>query len=277
MASYRGHLTFSTSLGVAYSGVALWQLGYDWGTALLGGGLTAVGGLLPDLDSDSGVPVRELFNLAAALAPLLALKRLASYDLTPEQSLVIMAGVYCLIRYGVSRLFKRVTVHRGMFHSIPAMGIAGMLVFLLYPHAFMPIRLFLAGGVMLGFLSHLVLDELCSVDFSGVTIRLNKFAGSALKFASPSWPATTLTYTLFLTLTYFATRQFEGPHDRMCQLEERTLHIVSPVLSDMMYHRDANDAAPPPRPREHRERWRFREFEPVPATPPEAPVPSPEH
>src|SRR5947208_12653748 len=66
MASYRGHLAFSTVLGAAYGAGAIWQFQIPWAPAALGGGLTALGGLLPDLDSDSGVPVRELFGLAAA-------------------------------------------------------------------------------------------------------------------------------------------------------------------------------------------------------------------
>ena len=59
MASFRGHLTFSASLGAVYGGWLYWQLGVDWGTSALAAGLTAVGGMLPDLDSDSGIPVRE--------------------------------------------------------------------------------------------------------------------------------------------------------------------------------------------------------------------------
>src|SRR5439155_14992956 len=49
MASYRGHLTFSTALGAAYGALACWHFGMDWPTAALGGALTAVSGLLPDL------------------------------------------------------------------------------------------------------------------------------------------------------------------------------------------------------------------------------------
>src|SRR5205823_13701277 len=66
MASYVGHLTFSSMLGAAAGGFAAWQLHLDWGPVFLGAGLTTLGGLLPDLDSDSGVPVREVFGLAAA-------------------------------------------------------------------------------------------------------------------------------------------------------------------------------------------------------------------
>src|SRR5262249_18761734 len=82
------------------------------------------------------------------------------------------------------------TVHRGMFHSIPALLIAGLAAYLLYPARDGRLRLFLAGGVMLGFLSHLVLDEAYSVDFTGARLRLNRYAGSALKLASRSRAAT---------------------------------------------------------------------------------------
>ena len=64
-------LAFSSALGATYGGVAVWHLDLDWGPAVLGAAVTAVGGLLPDLDSDSGVPVRELFALAAAAAPFI--------------------------------------------------------------------------------------------------------------------------------------------------------------------------------------------------------------
>jgi hypothetical protein len=173
-----------------------------------------VGGLLPDLDSDSGVPVRELFGGAATVVPLLLFPHLhADLNLTPEQALVIMIGVYVLIRFVLSRLFKHYTVHRGMFHSIPAMFITGLAVFLLYHHPDRYLRLYLAGGTMLGFLSHLVLDEIYSVDFMGLRVRLNKYAGSALKFFSPSWPATVATYLVLAALAFAALLEWDpGQH-----------------------------------------------------------------
>src|SRR5262245_62196 len=204
MASYQGHLMFSSALGAAYASVAVWKFDLDWGPAFLGAGCCALGGLLPDLDSDSGVPVRELFNLAAAIIPLFLLHRLRSH-FTLEQTIVLLGFAYLLIRYGLYSLFKRWTVHRGMFHSIPAMLIAGLATFLAYypdpeltKHALY--RYLIAGGVALGFLSHLILDELYSVDFMGLKVRLNKFAGSALKFWSPSMPATIFTYVILAGL-----------------------------------------------------------------------------
>jgi hypothetical protein len=231
MASYVGHLTFSTALGVAYGGYGALQLHMDWGPVCMGAGLTAVGGLLPDLDSDSGVPVRELFGLGAVILPLLFFHRLVTMGFTIEQIIVILAGLYLLIRYGLSYIFKKFTVHRGIYHSIPAMLIAGLIIFLAYHSPDVYLRVYMAAGTMLGFLSHLVLDELCSVDFNGVKISVNQFAGSALKFWSPSLPVTLATYALLAGLGWTAYQETGGDwkFDRR-QFEGTVLNIRSAVL-----------------------------------------------
>jgi hypothetical protein len=205
MASYRGHLAFAAGLGVGYGSLAFFEWGLDWGPALAAAGLTTLGGLLPDLDSDSGVPVRELFGISAAVVPLLLYRHVfAHLGYSLEQTLVLLGAVYVFIRYVLSAVFKHWTVHRGMFHSIPALFIAGLATYLLYPGDGVRLRLFLAGAVMLGFLSHLVLDELYSVDFMGAHLRLNRYAGSALKLASRSWSATLTAYVLLALLAYRA-------------------------------------------------------------------------
>jgi hypothetical protein len=209
MASYKGHLAFSASLGFVYGGLAHRQLDFDPATAAVGAALTTVGGLLPDLDSDSGVPVRELFSLAAVLVPLLLLRRLINAHFSDEELFVYLGGLYVIIRFGLSRIFKYFTVHRGMYHSIPAMLIAGLVVYLCYHHPQLRTRLFLAVGVMIGFLSHLVLDEMCSIDFHGLTIKLNKYAGSAVKFFSPSFFGTVTAYLILAGLSYLAVLDYE--------------------------------------------------------------------
>ena len=203
MASYRGHLAFAGALGAAYGSLSLFKWGYDWGPALVAAGLTTLGGLLPDLDSDSGVPVRELFGISAAVVPFLLFRPVyETFGRSTEQTLVILALFYLFIRYVLSDVFKRWTVHRGMFHSVPALLIAGLATYLLYPSDSAHLRIFLAGGVMLGFLSHLVLDELYSVDFMGARLHLNKYAGSAVKFVSRSWSATLTAYVLLGLLAW---------------------------------------------------------------------------
>ena len=87
-----------------------------------------------------------------------------------------------------------------MFHSIPAAAIAAEFVFLADNGAPNTARWALAGGVFLGYLSHLLLDEIYSIDARGLKIR--KSAGSALKFISASIGATILTWLLVAGLTY---------------------------------------------------------------------------
>ncbi len=209
MASYRGHLLFSSALGAAYGGIAAWQLSVGRGPILLAAGLTAVGGLLPDLDHPSGVPQRVTFGLLGVVAPLLILRRLLRQGAPLDEVLVVVVVAYVLIRYGLSAVFKHLTVHRGMFHSLPAMAVAGLTVFLLDQGSALAVRLLLAGGVMIGFLSHLVLDEVCSVDFMGM--HLKKSAGTALKLASKSWPATLACYAILAALGFLAWRDLNPP------------------------------------------------------------------
>ena len=203
MAGFRTHITVSTLCGVGYGAAAVNPLGFPAETAFLAAGVTAVGGMLPDLDSDSGVPVRELSGLAAAVIPLLLVPRLMAVGMTQEGVLATLGFLYLLIRYGLAFVLRRVSVHRGMFHSIPAMLIFGLLVYLEY-HGEMRTRLLLAAGVMIGFLSHLVLDEIYAVDFNGVRLKLNQFAGSALKFVSPSWIGTCVCYGILSGLGFLA-------------------------------------------------------------------------
>lgn len=211
MASYLGHISFASVLGCGYGAFGAVALDFDWGPVFLGAGLTTVGGMLPDLDSDSGVPVRELFGVAAGMAPFLIFHRLAEKGFSYEQILVILSGVYLFVRYVLSRIFKRYTIHRGIYHSIPAMFIAGLIVFLAYHSPDLYLRIYLSLAVVLGFLSHLVLDEFCSVDISGVKIQLNKFAGSAFKFTSQSHAVTIATYAVLLGLGYLAYEDVVGP------------------------------------------------------------------
>ena len=201
MAAFKQHVAFSSLLGAGYA-AGLMSWGVEWVHAALAGGLCAVAGMLPDLDSQSGRPVRELFGLAAVASPLLLAHRLRHAGLSPEEIVLVGAGLYFLIRFGLPWLFKHLTVHRGMFHSIPAALIAGELVFLAHDSPERYGRLMLAGGMILGFLSHLILDEISSVDARGLSIRLNSAAGNPLKFASKSRTATLTAWLILGGLTY---------------------------------------------------------------------------
>jgi hypothetical protein len=201
MAGFRMHVTVSSTLGLGYTAV-LGHLGVDWIHSSLAGALCGIAGMLPDLDSDSGKPVREIFGVTAVMAPLLFFNRMDASGFTSEGKILLAAGVYIAVRFGLAWMFRRLTVHRGMFHSIPGAIIAAEVVFLAHdcPERFG--RLILAGGVLLGYLSHLILDEIYAIDTKRLIPRANKSAGSAFKFFSQSIPATLCTWSMLGALTY---------------------------------------------------------------------------
>lgn len=202
MAGFRTHVTVSGVLGIVYGGVAVQPLGYSTEAGLLAAAITGVGGMLPDLDSDYGVPIREMFSLAAVVLPLMLIHRLRHAGLSPEGLLAVLLFGYIVIRYGAAQILRRLSVHRGMFHSIPAMFIAGLCVYLAYFSDDRSLRVLFGCGVMIGFLSHLILDEVYSVDWRGMKPRLKSSAGTAFKFGSSSVPATATCYLILGGLLY---------------------------------------------------------------------------
>lgn len=199
MADFKTHISTSTVLGVAYGvgGIYFFHLPVD--SCLLAGGLCSVSGMLPDLDSDSGIPVRETMSVVSMLVPMLLIQRFADWQLTPEQLVLIGASLYFLIRFGVGSVFRRFTVHRGMWHSIPAAVIAGFAAFLVCS-CDPEVRFFKAWGVVIGYMSHLVLDELYAIDLNGNRIKIKKSFGSALKFFGSGAVPNLLTFGCLLML-----------------------------------------------------------------------------
>src|SRR5436190_1634833 len=159
MADFKKHIGFSTALGAGYAGV-LYYSGFQSTHCILAAATCGIAGMLPDLDSDSGRPVRELFGFTALADPLCLVRRLEHHGVTPEGLILWCVGLYAGIRFGLAWLFKHLTVHRGMFHSLPAALIASEIVFLAHELPDGLVRLALAGAMFLGFTSHLVLDEI---------------------------------------------------------------------------------------------------------------------
>ena len=201
MAAYREHLTTSCLLGIGVAAAAI-ATGFTPVQGVLAGTITGIGGILPDLDSESGRPVREIFALTAALAPLVMMRRLLEWGGNTDGAMLLSVLLYISVKYGGAMLLGVLAVHRGMFHSIPAMLIAGEIAFLSYKSEQMSMKLLMAAGIMIGFFSHLALDELYAVEWHGLRVKLNKFAGSAVKFSGRSYPANIFTYGLLFTLSY---------------------------------------------------------------------------
>ncbi len=221
MADFRTHMLTSSAVGVVY-GIAGYQLGMSEQTCLIAGGLCSVSGMLPDLDSSSGRPLREATTLAAAIVPMLMVDRFQRLNMSHESMVLVAALVYLGIRFGVAEIFRRYTVHRGMWHSIPAAIIVGMIAFLVISSAEMNVRIFKTCAVVLGFLSHLLLDEIWSVEFRRGQFQYKSSFGTALKLWGNDGVANTLTYLKLTALAFLVYQDHGfmakfGPTDQVSQ------------------------------------------------------------
>lgn len=181
MAGFRMHVSTSTVLGCGYAGVLALGYGVPVNTAILSGAMCGFAGMLPDLDSDFGVPLRETMAFTAATIPMMLVSRFQTMGLGIDAMALATVGMYLFVRFGLTKMIRKFTVHRGMFHSIPTMLIFGGLAFLLCGGSPLDLRCYKAGGVMGGFLSHLILDEIYAVEFHGGRWRLKKSFGTAMK------------------------------------------------------------------------------------------------
>jgi hypothetical protein len=182
MAGFRMHVGTSTLLGCGYAGVLSLGYGVAPETAIVSGAMCGFAGMLPDLDSDYGVPLRETMAFAAATIPMMLVARFQSLNLSHDAMALAAVGMYLLVRFGLTKLIRKYTVHRGMFHSVPTMLIFTGLAFLITGASPIEVRCYKAGGVLGGFMSHLILDEIYAVEFKGGRWRLKKSFGTAIKF-----------------------------------------------------------------------------------------------
>ncbi len=201
MAMFPTHIKCSTVAGIGCGTVAYLGYGVPLTTSIVGAGLCSVGGILPDIDSGPGIPLREITTFLAAVVPTMLITRLLSYNFTQETLILTGGVIYVAIRFGLSRFLRDYTVHRGMFHSFPSMAIFGEFTYLLFYGESMFVRLFMVAAVCLGFFIHLLLDELYSVEWDGRP-HVKKSFGSAMKFVGHGWWPNFTCYAKLAVMTF---------------------------------------------------------------------------
>jgi membrane-bound metal-dependent hydrolase YbcI (DUF457 family) len=143
---------------------------------------------------------------AAAVVPVMLTHHLQQMGLSHEIIILIGAALYLLIRFGGAWLLQRFTVHRGMFHSLPAAAIFGEIGYLL-ASGDTNLRLYKAGAVVLGYMSHLILDEIWSIEWAH-GLHFKSSFGTALKLYGHKRWANVTTFTKLAVLTLVI---FQGP------------------------------------------------------------------
>lgn len=172
-----------------------------------------IGSLLPDIDSDTSRPQRLIFGALSAIIPSLCLYRISWLS----QS-VLRAGLFFIISAFViliplRKLYQRYTKHRGVYHSIPAALIYGLLTatFAHHEDASHSLQIALGSVAVVGYLTHLLLDEIWAVDFNGRSLSKKRSFGTALTWrGSRHSRANILLYlTLFLCLRLWWSTRYE--------------------------------------------------------------------
>ena len=207
MANHKQHLTFSTVSGLLFGGLAWYPCGFPAVTCLLAGGMCSVGGLLPDIDIKTSRSFQDCMSITACIAAMMLIIRVNSAGISPELVSIIGAFVFLAIKFGVGGVIRTFTVHRGMIHSIPFAILCGEIVFLVTPGD-MSSRILKAVGLTLGCFSHLLLDEIYSVQVTQGKLSTKKSFGTALKFGQfKNMHLTLMMYFPLVIMTYLSFQQ----------------------------------------------------------------------
>ena len=205
MANFNTHLSVA-AVGSGMLATLCLQVGFvDAKDALLLASVGVLGGILPDIDLHYSHPSRILFSLLGIVLAFI-------WVFSAENDLPIIAlwgaglGIYLIVRFPIWALFQNITVHRGSIHSIAVALLFCFITTAVSYHFFYktPFIAWLIGlFIFLGFILHLVLDEIYSVDFMGH--RLKRSFGTALKLFDFKEPISIAVIIVGIIFTWFFT------------------------------------------------------------------------
>jgi len=184
------------------------------------------GSLLPDIDLKASRPSKILFRflslfilfiyilnftvLKDKIFPILKNFNLEMYS-TPILLVSILVVPILLSKIIMS--FQSLTHHRGLIHSVPFAILSSLIMvkllsnntqssileYNLFGYLFHVDIIFIISGYLIGFVTHLILDEAYSVDFSNK--RMKKSFGTAVSFYSNKNPIGYI--VMYVGIVYF--------------------------------------------------------------------------
>lgn len=182
MANFNTHFTVAASASAVVSGTLLSMEVVSPEQAVIAFVLGTLGGLLPDVDSAHSTSIKVGFNVLSLLMTIMLIfVKSSTYSIV--EMLIVATMTFSAIRYGFLELFRKISKHRGMFHTIPVALMWGIVVAILMQYFFgLNSLVSWVYGFMItfGYFVHLILDETYSVDLGNR--RMKKSAGTALKF-----------------------------------------------------------------------------------------------
>jgi hypothetical protein len=147
-----------------------------------------LGSVLPDIDLKDSRPSRALFAGLAIFFSFTVLFSVADrYSIA--ELWILWIGTLVAVRYGVRNAFHKLAHHRGIWHSILAALFCAVATAVVFANVFDRHAgvAWLAGGFMfIGYLVHLTLDEIYSVDVMDTRIKAS--FGTAMKLFDRRYP-----------------------------------------------------------------------------------------
>lgn len=182
MANFNTHFSVAAGASAVISATLLSMEVVTPEQAVIAFGLGTLGGLLPDVDSAHSTSIKVGFNVLSLLMTIMLIfVKSSSYSLI--EMFIVSVIVFLGIRYAFLEFFRKISKHRGMFHSVPVALIWGIVVASMCQWFFdLNSLVSWVYGFMItwGYLVHLILDETYSVDLGNR--RMKRSSGTAFKF-----------------------------------------------------------------------------------------------
>jgi len=182
MANYKTHLNFSGIISLVVSLIFYSINLINLEEAVISFALGAIGGFLPDIDLSYSKAIKNILNILFFLIAIITIKN-TIHTHNMAEVITYIGIIYIVLYYPILEIFQKYTSHRGLFHSIPVALICAMITIIISNKVFKYnyISSYVNGiSILIGYISHLVLDEIYSVNFKNK--RIKKSLGSALKF-----------------------------------------------------------------------------------------------
>ena len=198
MANFQTHITVGVLTSGLISTVAMAAAVVTPSDAIFLTIAGTIGSIMPDIDLEGSKQSRTVFGGFGIFFAFIALFHYSQFLSIAELCLLWLA-IFVTVRYFIWRLFHEFTVHRGLFHSLLAnifFGVTGATIFYNLLEKSDTVAWMGGAIIFIGALTHLLLDELYSIDFAGN--RVKRSFGTALKLFDYKKPTSAILMTVVL-------------------------------------------------------------------------------
>ena len=155
-----------------------------------------LGSVLPDIDLKDSRPSRAMFAGLGIFFSFAVLFNAVMLKLSIAELWVMWLGTLVFVRYGLHYVFHKFSVHRGIWHSLLAGAFCSVTTAIVFYYLLRRpegVAWLAAGFMMIGYLTHLILDEIYSVDV--MDVRIKSSFGTAVKLFDSRYPWASLAMT----------------------------------------------------------------------------------